>query len=292
VCAVETGQQALQTEVGAVKTGQQALQSEVLALKDVLAADDASSWMSPSGVHYEDIVNERIDGWLSTFCGLAVLHSGRRGISATDEAASGQQWDARFSVLLAASWSPPPPPVDSSLFYVYGGGSYSRPDLPPTLRRLSPTKASTACDAHYFAVLEFTCFPDWTRTWVQTPETTQEGTGQSRKSRKALPPRLETRLRLCLERFKAAKNDSSSTVLDAVALVGVVSEAKCHESMEALLASPTCPWPLLKKMHEAKRFVFFYCFAASPRARVVVRGAEAGHGGQSAAAGGAGAGSP
>jgi hypothetical protein len=95
-----------------------------------------------------------------------------------------------------------------------------------------------------------------------------------------------------LQRFKAAGNAASSTVLDAVALVGVVSVAKCHESMEALLASPTCSWPLLKKMHEAKRFVFFYCSAVSPRARMVVLGAEAGPGRDSAAVGGAGSGSP
>jgi hypothetical protein len=80
--------------------------------------------------------------------------------------------------------------------------------------------------------------------------------------------------------------------LDAVALVGVVGVAKCHESMETLLGGSASSWPLLRMMHEASRFVFFYGFAASPRARVAVLGAEAGHGVESAAVGGAGAGSP
>ena len=97
---------------------------------------------------------------------------------------------------------------------------------------------------------------------------------------------------MCVERFKAAGNDAASTVLDAVALVGVVSVSKCQESMEALLSQPDCPWPLLKMMHAAKRFVHVYCFVAqSPPARTAVVGPEAATGGGSAAAvGGAGTG--
>jgi hypothetical protein len=252
----------------------------VLAIKSELAMDDASSWMSPGGPAYESIVNSHIDEWLHTFCGLRIVASGRRGIPATDEAADGQQWDARFSVLVDTPLSPSPH-ADPEMFYVYGGGVYTAPSAPP-LRTLSPSKRGEAPDAHFFSVLEFTSHPDWTDDWKQT---------RTGKTRKGLPPRLEKRLAICLERFKAAGNPPESTVLDAVALVGVVSTCKCQESMEALLASPECPWPSLKKMYEARRFVFFYCFVASPRARSSVHGAAGGHGGDGASAAGAGSGS-
>ena len=241
--------------------------SEVLAIKSELGHEDASSWMSPGGPEYEGVVNANINEWLETFCGLRVISTGRHGIAATDAAAGGVQWDARFSVLLISPWSPLR--ADSDSFYVYGGGDYTRPDPPTQLRIVSPSKCGESPDAHFLTVLEFSSYDGWTRDW------TEAGT---RKVRKGLPQRLEARLKICLERFKEAGNAASS-VLDAVALVGVVSIRKCQDSMEDLIADPACQWPLLKAMFLAKRFVYFYCFTASPRARLVVQGPVAGHGG-------------
>ncbi len=134
---------------------------------------------------------------------------------------------------------------------MYGGGNYCIPAV-TSLRTLSHTKTGQPPDAQYFAVLEYTSSFEWTHDW------TQADTG---KRRKALPPRLNTRLAICLQRAKDAGNACSS-VLDAVALVGVVGVDDCQESVEALLASPSCPWTLLKEMYDARRFVFFYCFSA------------------------------
>ena len=261
--------------------GQQELKSDVLAIKSELAHDDASSWMSPGGPEYERVVNDNIDEWLVTNCGLRVVATGRHGIAATDAAAGGVQWDARYSVVLVSPWKQPR--AGSDTFYVYGGGNYVRPEPPPQLRIVSPSKRGQAPDAHFLTVLEFSSYDGWTRDW------TEAGT---KKVRKGLPQRLEARLAICLERFTEAGNAATS-VLDAVALVGVVSMRKCQESMEALIADQACPWPLLKKMFVAKRFVFFYCFTASPRARSIVQGPVAGHGGEgSPGAAGAGSGSP
>ena len=286
---IKIGQDQLEAKVAKVAAGQQELaagqqelKSDVLAIKSEMSMDDASSWMSPTGAAYEDLVNVRIDQWLYTFCGLRVVPSGRRGIAHTDPAAGGQQWDARFSVQLDATWAPPRA-EDANKFYVYGGGNYGVPSPLPPLRTLSPSKQGEAPDAHYFSVLEFTSFPEWTDDWKQV---------RTDKVRKALPLRLETRLAICLNRFKEAGNPASSTVLDAVALVGVVSVSKCQESIESLLSSDACVWPLLKQMFLARRFVFFYCFVASPRARSLVLGAEAGRGEEHATSGGAGSASP
>ncbi len=228
----------------------------VQTIRQEQAADDAATWLSPRGKEYERIVDTRIDDWLLSYCGLRVVPSSRRGIPHSDPAAGGQQWDARFSVTVVTSWIPPPA---AEGFRVYGGGDYGIPtDIP--LRALSPSKVAQPPDAQYFAVLEYTSFSEWTHDWTQA---------DTQKKRKALPPRLNTRLAICLQRAKDAGNACSS-VLDAVALVGVVGVDDCQESVEALLASPSCPWTLLKEMYDANRFVFFYCFPTSPRSRVLL----------------------
>ena len=230
------------------------LRDEQHNLQRTLVADDMTSWFSPTGDEYERIVDSHIDAWLLRFCGLRVLATGRRSIPSTDGAAAGQEWDARFSVVLQSPWTPPDSDaLRGASFMVYGGGSYSVPAATP-LRQLSPSKSGQAADAQYFAVLEYTLHPDWTRNW-------RDDTGRTRKM---LPPRLEARLAVCLQRARDAGNDCTS-VLDAVALVGVVSPYHCRSSMEALLSSPTCPWPLLRQMYTARRCVFYYCFPASPR---------------------------
>ena len=216
------------------------LAQDVAALK--LASADDVSFVSPTGKQYEELVDSKINDWLKLRCGLQVVEGSRRGIAATDPSAANFQWDARFSVKCDPDWTAP---ARSGDFLVYGGSKYLRPAVLPTLRELSPTKFSAA--AEYFAVLEYTRFPGWTEEWESS----------SRKRRTSLLPRLEQRLLVCIQRAKAA-GVSTSSVLDVVALVGVVSDDTCKESVEALLSKVPCDYPAIQEMFRNKRFVFFY----------------------------------
>ena len=232
------------------------LRAEIEALRLAQETDDFS-FVSPTGKQYETFVDSKIDAWLADQCGLEVM-AARRGIPQTDEAALGVQWDARFSVLCPAEWEQPPP---SALMYTYGGGQYARPaSIPP--RRISPTKPL----AEYFAVLEYTRFPGWTATWKS----------DSGLTRKSLLPRLEERLLRCIQRAGAAGVGDTS-ILNLVAVVGVVGEDRCQESVEAILSKADCPHDNLRKLFLERRFVFFYCTPMLPTgAAVLLSGGSAG----------------
>jgi len=226
------------------------LRAEIEALRLAQETDDFS-FVSPTGKQYETFVDSKIDAWLADQCGLEVM-AARRGIPQTDEAALGVQWDARFSVLCPAEWEQPPP--SSALMYTYGGGQYARPaSIQP--RRISPTKPM----AEYFAVLEYTRFPSWTVTW-------KSDSGQVRKS---LLLRLEERLLKCIQRAGAAGVDNTS-VLNLVAVVGVVGEDRCQESAEAILSKADCPHVNLRILFLERRFVFFYCTPMLPTGAAVL----------------------
>jgi hypothetical protein len=233
------------------------LRAEMGALRLALETDDFS-FVSPTGKQYETFVDSKIDAWLADQCGLEVM-AARRGIPQTDEAALGVQWDARFSVLCPAEWEQPPP---SALMYTFGGGQYARPaSIPP--RRISPTKQTLA---EYFAVLEYTRFPGWTATWKS----------DSGLTRKSLLPRLEERLLRCIQRAGAAGVGDTS-ILNLVAVVGVVGEDRCQESVEATLSKADCPHDNLRKLFLERRFVFFYCTPMLPTgAAVLLSGGSAG----------------
>jgi hypothetical protein len=100
-------------------------------------------------------------------------------------------------------------------------------------------------------------------------------TSATGKIRKALLPRLEARLAICVQRAGAAGIDVKS-VLDVVAVVGVVSEDACQEGVEAQLSRPTCPHAHLRAMFLARRFVFFLCVAAIPAGAPVLAAASPG----------------
>lgn len=53
--------------------------------------------------------------------------------------------------------------------------------------------------------------------------------------------------------------EKSTTVLDIIALVGIVGEDDCQESFEALMSDPSCPQPLLRLLFTVHRVVFFRC---------------------------------
>jgi hypothetical protein len=226
------------------------LRAEIEALRLAQETDDFS-FVSPTGKQYETYVDSKIDAWLADQCGLVVM-AARRGIPQTDEAALGVQWDARFSVLCPAEWEQPPP--SSALMYTYGGGQYARPaSIQP--RRISPTKPM----AEYFAVLEYTRFPSWTVTW-------KSDSGQVRKS---LLLRLEERLLKCKQRAGAAGVDNTS-VLNLVAVVGVVGEDRCQESAEDILSKADCPYVNLRILFLERRFVFFFCTPMLPTGAAVL----------------------
>ena len=233
------------------------LRAEIEALRLAQETDDFS-FVSPTGKQYETYVDSKIDAWLADQCGLKVM-AASRGIPQTDEAALGVQWDARFSVLCPAEWEQPPP---SALMYTFGGGQYARPaSIPP--RRISPTKPTLA---EYFAVLEYTRFPSWTVTWKS----------DSGLARKSLLLRLEERLLKCIQRAGAAGVDNTS-VLNLVAVVGVVGEDRCQESAEAILSKADCPHVNLRILFLERRFVFFYCAPMLPTgAAVLLSGGSAG----------------
>ena len=225
------------------------LRAEIEALRLAQETDDFS-FVSPTGKQYETFVDSKIDAWLADQCGLEVM-AARRGIPQTDDAALGVQWDARFSVLCPAEWEQPPP---SALMYTFGGGQYARPaSIPP--RHISPTKPM----AEYFAVLEYTRFPGWTATWKS----------DSGLTRKSLLPRLEERLLRCIQRAGAAGVGDTS-ILNLVAVVGVVGEDRCQESVEATLSKADCPLLNLRALFLERRFVFFYCTPMLPTGAAVL----------------------
>ena len=218
---------------------------------------DTVSFRSPTGKQYEDHVNLYLDDWLSTYLGLEAVADSRRGIASTDPAAEGIQWDARLSVRCVASWAAPPP---SDAFIVYGSMGFGRPDATVADRKLSPLRPTVR--AQYLASLEFTRFPDWTSNVVFTSMTGKQ------VERHSLLTRIERRLNILRLRFKEVSGVLAD-VLDLVAVVGVVGEYHCRHAVEDFLSKPAediavAKVPLLKRMYDASRFVFFYCLPMQP----------------------------
>lgn len=201
--------------------------------------------MSSSGREYEALASAHSDSWLRDHCGLVVVNISRWGVAATDPSSGGMQWDARLAVACARDWAPP---QRAASFVVFGGQDYARPAPLPAPRNMSPMKAVTA---EYLAVLEFTRVDNWHETWRSE---------SGRRTRKGLLGRFEQRLAICVQRARAVQPQLEvANALDVVALVGVVGEYACQEGVEALLSQSDCPYPELKRMYEARRFVFFYC---------------------------------
>jgi len=71
---------------------------------------------------------------------------------------------------------------------------------------------------------------------------------------------LEKRLGNVFERaIKAAEGgEVPKCVSDVVAVVGVVGQAACKESVDNLMEQGKATWPHLYKMMELQRFVFFF----------------------------------
>lgn len=216
---------------------------KVLLAQQEAAASDETSYVSPTGRAYEELVSSKVDQWLSDKCGLIVAVDSRRGVASTDPSAGDMQWDARLAVTCARDWVAP---SRAASFMVFGGVDYARPDPLPATRNLSPLKPVAA---EYLAVLEYTRVDNWYETWRS------DG---GKKVRKGLLERLEKRLAICVQRALAVVPPLTvKTALDVVALVGVVGEFPCREGVEAQLSKADCPYPELQRLYAARRFVFF-----------------------------------
>ena len=223
-----------------------------IVLKQQLeAAADDKSYMSPSGREYETLASTKSDSCLRFYCGLVIADDSRRSVADMDPSSGGMQWDARLAVTCARDWAPPP---RTAAFVVFGGLDYSRPAPLPAPRNMSPGKPVAA---EYLAVLEFTRVDNWYETWRSE---------SGKKTRKGLLGRFEQRLAKCVQRARTVEPRLEVVnTLDLVALVGVVGEFSCQDGVEAQLSKSDCPYPELKRMFEARRFVFFYL----PKVRVL-----------------------
>jgi hypothetical protein len=194
-----------------------------------------------SDVDYERTARGLLFGKLVDFCGLEVS----RGTALDRRTLLGQQWDFRAPVRCAATRGDPRN-VSGTFEAFLSEEGYIRPPNIPT-RVITPTKAGGAAEpiaAEYLAVFEITSGPNWTR------------------GHRPLLPRLETRLRLSLERAKAhGYLASHHTITDLVAVVGVVSPHECSRSVcdRMDVEAPEGelhPFVHLKAMMVAGRFVF------------------------------------
>ena len=201
------------------------------------------SVLSPTGKAYEAAAKAQLGGWLSDICRLGVVEGSRLGVAASDPASGGWEWDYRVHVRV----SPDPPPTVTRDFIVYGGETYVPPPLPSTSRTLSPGKP---LDADYLACVEITRRSPWPRDYVD----------EHRRQRDGLLKRLNLRLGYLLQRANEARPQhvaSYGRITDVVALVGVVGEDDCYESVVDILSSDRCEHGHLKQMFLARRFVFF-----------------------------------
>ena len=259
---------------------------ELAALKAASSEDSPSAltFSSVRGAEYEALANNNIHIFLSEWCGLNLMSELPTGVAATEEGKLNSQWDGLFSLLLLAPWAPRSLlEMESRKHVLYGQhaagakAGYSRPEVlvDARPRQLTPTKerggVSTRCD--YLGVFEYTMLDNWsvdTEVVQKSPLRAPTSPPSKAKSivRNSLLPRLNNRLDNALLRAKiAAAEDGAplpTRVSDIVAVVGVVGQCACKESVNDLLASPTGKrrWPHLHEMMERRRFVFFHMIAA------------------------------
>lgn len=196
------------------------------------------------------------------------------------------QWDGRFFLLVEDTG--PLPPLASfhaqrHVLYGTHSAGESAGFLRPSSRErrfLTPTKqrgdVSTACE--FLGVFEYTMVDKWPNV-VRYSSPLAEATKPGKPDRGSLLPRLNDRLDWCLKRAqeasKAEEKPSPSSVGEVVAVVGVVGQFACSESVNTLVASEMgkAAWPHLFEMMERRRFVFFHLLAGKRVSSPVVLGA-------------------
>ena len=230
----------LATSLAALSTLPDKVASLSAKVDELKEGSDSFSIVSPTGQQYENIVDSQISGLFQRFCGL-VDAKGRRGISDTDTAGDGLQWDGRFSVVTDTAWVAPP---FNHQLVVYGNHRSYRQPAVVELRSLSPAKSFPP--AQYFAVAEYTAHSEWWRDIFDESK---------RRIRHGLLSRLNERLFKCLKRFHEAGNPLTEDATLVVAVVAVVSPMDCKANVEATLCKPDCPYTHLRSMMDAGRFI-------------------------------------
>ena len=281
-------------EVVEAKSSNATLASQVAALVaagDGGAASETTSvvtFSSVRGAEYEHLANSVIHVFLAEYCGLSIRADLPTSVAATESGKLDSQWDGKFFLSIVEPWVPRPLLAFVSKKHVlYGqhsageGAGYSRPGTVRVGGRpLTPTKAyggvSTRSDWK-LAVFEFTMLDNWSadseitlRSPLHPPTSPSMSPGKQGNTtlRKSLLPRLNARLANALSRARQAANEAGvpppARVSDVVAVVGVVGQSSCKESVNDLLGSAAGQdqWPLLHEMMDRRRFVFFHLIAA------------------------------
>lgn len=161
------------------------------------------------------------------------------------------QWDFRAPVTVSSL--PPSQSGKTSNFVVYPSwDSYTRPEKPTSSFRLTPTKAAHAREppvADFMAIFEVTIANKWADF----------------KDGQSLLTCLEERLFISLARANALRNADTPelTILDVVAVVGVVGVFHCQQKIATVRADSRtndnirpASSSLLWKLMDAGRFVF------------------------------------
>ena len=283
----ETKQTVTETKKEMAETKKHVAELKVASTED---SPSALTYTSVRGAEYEMAANSYIHNFLSDWCGLKLMSELPSAVAATETDKLNSQWDGRYFLLLVAPWVP------RALFemqrckhVLYGqhvageGAGYNRPEAiaDASKRQLTPTKerggVSTKCD--YLGVFEYTMVDNWSvdtevvfKSPLRTPSSPTTSSSKAKPTvRKSLLPRLNERLGNALSRAQTAARDDGARlparISDVVAVVGVVGQYACKESVNDLLASPAGKeqWPFLSEMMERRRFVFFHMIAAETK---------------------------
>ena len=217
-----------------------ALLQEHVSCRHALAESETAA--SPAA--YEVRARIALPATLARRCGLLVVADAathRTQPNAIDTDGTSFEWDFRAPVTLLPD-VPAAPATDAEFLIYPNCPRYDRPPRPPALRNLTPTKgvggATTACD--FVAIFEVTTNERWSRSLLK---------------------RLERRLRVSLDRARSQPAVGViDSVLDVVAVIGVVSPHNCLQSVVFKLceAAPAEADALreLRIMAGASRFVW------------------------------------
>lgn len=209
-------------------------------------SETGSSAFTPDD--YESSATSKLPQLLSERCGLRVVSD---VATSRLESCFGsvQSAECDFRAPVKADSVPASRPIKACDFHIYPDRSaYIRPSQPSSPRNLMPTthplgSAPPAC--RFLAVFEVTK----ANNWFTKP----------RAGGTSLVQRLEERLFVSVERAKAAgatgPTGSGLTVLDVVAVIGVVSPHVCEQPTGRMLPRFRRSLPMLSAMRDAGRFV-------------------------------------
>jgi hypothetical protein len=165
------------------------------------------------------------------------------------------QWDFRAPVTVAST--APQPNAETKQFEIFPSKPYYC--RPPRIaaREVTPAKFNGAPQppaANYFALFETTTAEKWSERYRERRDSVS----------KTMLTRIEERLRLTLERARAEGFvEGTQSILDLVAVVGVVAPKTCTESVSHQMSKENAP-VLLKTVMAAGRFVVLVMSVSGP----------------------------